>query len=72
MIQTTYRIELYAYVFAILKTWPNQERFQQHEKNQWRQEIDDPGGFGKVGVIPLCRGCILNLYRILVEDTIYS
>ena len=31
-IQTTSRIELYAYVFAILKTWPNQEQFQQRDK----------------------------------------
>ena len=42
------------------------------EKNQWRQDVDDPGGFGMGGVFPLCRGLILTLYKLLVEDTIYS
>ena len=28
------------------------------------------GGVGTVGVIPFCRGCILTLYKILVEDKI--
>ena len=31
-LQMTYIIELYAYVFEILKIWPNQELFQQRGK----------------------------------------